>query len=162
MDLRWAQLSIGGLDYQAELDPEGSMASFSVDLELGEDQVQHSRLRRACLPVCLAACVVACVAGWLADRLQPVYLPALVLLCQCGCMHSHVNNVLPDLKGVTLNSAHTVVVNVLFSSSRHSMGEQEPSSRHTISTSQRRRMHRSSSKDSDSSAGALFYNAFKH
>ena len=45
------------------------------------------------------------MAGWLAARLPPVSLPALVLLC--GCMHSHVNNVLPDLKRVTLNSAHT-------------------------------------------------------
>ena len=69
MDLRWAQLSIGGLDYQAELDPEGSMASFSVDLELGEDQVNQIQ----CLPpTCLC-----------------LLLAAFVRLC--GCMHSHVN-----------------------------------------------------------------------
>lgn len=39
LDLRWAQLSIGGHDYQAELEQEGSFASFTVQLELGEDQL---------------------------------------------------------------------------------------------------------------------------
>ena len=44
LDLRWAQLSIGGQDYQADLEDDedgkkASYAKFSVDLEEGEDQL---------------------------------------------------------------------------------------------------------------------------
>jgi hypothetical protein len=32
-------VNAGGQDYQAELEQDGSLASFSVELELGEDQL---------------------------------------------------------------------------------------------------------------------------
>jgi hypothetical protein len=39
LDLRWAQLSIGGADHQAELEAGGGGATFSVDLGVGEDKL---------------------------------------------------------------------------------------------------------------------------
>ena len=39
LDVRWAQLNIGGKDYQAELEEGGSFARFTVELEIGEDKL---------------------------------------------------------------------------------------------------------------------------
>jgi hypothetical protein len=51
--IQWAQLSIGGQNYQCETDPEGTHARFAVDLAPGTDRLYasfHDGLERTIAP----------------------------------------------------------------------------------------------------------------